>query len=123
MLRYEMPSRANSLRTDQQNSHHSSANNTTGSSRTRASKKRSDSGSSAAGSGAGAAGGAVAEAGGGTSKRHDGGIAAPGLYALGLNFMRRRRSIYLHGAEDDVRELTAHLLRHLERTARVAATA
>ena len=32
-LRYAMPSRANSLRTDQQNSHHSSANSTTGSSR------------------------------------------------------------------------------------------
>ena len=30
-LRYAMPSRANSLRTDQQNSHHSSANSTTGS--------------------------------------------------------------------------------------------
>jgi putative flavoprotein involved in K+ transport len=47
--------------------------------------------------------------------RHDGGIAAPGLYALGLNFMRRRRSSYIHGAEDDVRDLAAHLLRHLDR--------
>ena len=45
--------------------------------------------------------------------RHDGGIAAPGLYALGLNFMRRRRSSYIHGAEDDVRDLTAHLVQHL----------
>ena len=45
--------------------------------------------------------------------RHDGGIAAPGLCALGLNFMRRRRSSYIHGAEDDVRDLSAHLVRHL----------
>jgi putative flavoprotein involved in K+ transport len=45
--------------------------------------------------------------------RHDGGIAAPGLYALGLNFMRRRRSSYMHGAEDDVRDLSAHLVQHL----------
>jgi putative flavoprotein involved in K+ transport len=46
--------------------------------------------------------------------RHDGGvIAAPGLYALGLNFMRRRKSSYIHGAEDDVRDLSAHLVRYL----------
>jgi putative flavoprotein involved in K+ transport len=46
--------------------------------------------------------------------RHDGGVvASPGLYVLGLNFMRRRRSSYLHGAESDARELTAHLAAHL----------
>ena len=46
--------------------------------------------------------------------RHDGGVAAaPGLYALGLNFMRRRKSSYMHGAEDDVRDLSAHLVHHL----------
>jgi putative flavoprotein involved in K+ transport len=45
--------------------------------------------------------------------RHDGGIAAPGLYALGLSFMRRRRSSYIHGAEDDVRDLSADLVQHL----------
>ena len=50
--------------------------------------------------------------------RHDGGIAAPGLYALGLNFMRRRRSSYLHGAEDDVRDLGSHLVQHLHRSSR-----
>ena len=45
---------------------------------------------------------------------HDGGVvAAPGLYTLGLNFMRRRKSSYIHGAEDDVRDLSAHLVRHL----------
>lgn len=42
--------------------------------------------------------------------RHDGGVVdAPGLYTLGLNFMRRRKSSFIHGAEDDVRELGAHL--------------
>lgn len=50
--------------------------------------------------------------------RHDGGVVADGLYVLGLNFMRRRKSSYIHGAEDDVRELSAHLLRHLGETAR-----
>jgi putative flavoprotein involved in K+ transport len=46
--------------------------------------------------------------------RHDGGVvAAPGLYTLGLNFMRRRKSSYIHGAEDDVRDLSGHLVGHL----------
>jgi putative flavoprotein involved in K+ transport len=50
--------------------------------------------------------------------RHDGGIVAvPGLYALGLNFMRRRKSSFMHGAEDDVRDLTAHLVDYLSDTA------
>jgi len=42
--------------------------------------------------------------------KHDGGVvAAPGLYVLGLNFMRRRKSSFIHGTEDDVRDLSAHL--------------
>ena len=42
--------------------------------------------------------------------RHDGGVVdAPGLYVLGLNFMRRRKSSFIHGAEDDVRDLSEHL--------------
>jgi putative flavoprotein involved in K+ transport len=46
--------------------------------------------------------------------RHDGGIVAvPGLYVLGLNFMRRRKSSFMHGVEDDVRDLGAHLVAHL----------
>ena len=49
--------------------------------------------------------------------RHDGGIVdAPGLYALGLNFMRRRKSSFIHGAEDDVRDLGAHLVAYLRRS-------
>jgi putative flavoprotein involved in K+ transport len=48
--------------------------------------------------------------------RHDGGVvtAAPGLYRMGLNFLRRRKSTYLYGAEDDARELVDHLAGHLK---------
>jgi putative flavoprotein involved in K+ transport len=46
--------------------------------------------------------------------RHHGGIVAPGLYVLGLNFMRRRKSSFIHGAEDDVRDLGEHLLGELK---------
>src|SRR6185436_14448659 len=47
--------------------------------------------------------------------RHDGGVvAAPGLYAMGLPFMRRRKSSFIHGAEDDAREMTAHLAAYLD---------
>jgi putative flavoprotein involved in K+ transport len=42
--------------------------------------------------------------------RHHGGVVAPGLYVLGLNFLRRRKSSFIHGAEDDVRELGLQLL-------------
>jgi putative flavoprotein involved in K+ transport len=47
--------------------------------------------------------------------RHDGGVVrqAPGLYRIGLNFLRRRKSSFIHGAEDDARELVAHLVGHL----------
>jgi putative flavoprotein involved in K+ transport len=42
--------------------------------------------------------------------RHDGGVAeAPGLYVTGLPFLRRRKSSFIHGAEDDALELTDHL--------------
>jgi putative flavoprotein involved in K+ transport len=48
--------------------------------------------------------------------RHDGGVVdAPGLYVLGLTFMRRRKSSFIHGAEDDVRELGEHLATFLRR--------
>ena len=46
--------------------------------------------------------------------RHDGGIVAvPGLYVMGLTFMRRRKSSFIHGAEDDARELSAHIANYL----------
>lgn len=41
---------------------------------------------------------------------HDGGIAvSPGMYVLGLPFMRRRKSQFIDGVADDARELTAHM--------------
>ncbi|MBW6391301.1 NAD(P)-binding domain-containing protein [Billgrantia antri] len=49
---------------------------------------------------------------------HDGGVVAPGLYAMGLPFMRRRKSGAIHGADDDARELSAHLAAWLARTGR-----
>jgi putative flavoprotein involved in K+ transport len=46
--------------------------------------------------------------------RHDGGVVgAPGLYALGLPVLRRRKSTFIHGIEDDAREVTDHLVRYL----------
>ena len=48
--------------------------------------------------------------------RHHGGFVAPGLYALGLNFMRRRKSSFIHGAEDDVRDLGSHLVGWLKQS-------
>jgi putative flavoprotein involved in K+ transport len=46
--------------------------------------------------------------------RHHGGVVAPGLYALGLPFMRRRSSSFIHGTANDARELCAHLVDYLE---------
>jgi putative flavoprotein involved in K+ transport len=47
--------------------------------------------------------------------RHDGGIVrdAPGLYRIGLNFLRRRKSSFIHGAEDDANDLVEDLVGHL----------
>jgi len=45
---------------------------------------------------------------------HDGGIVAvPGLYAMGLHFMRRRKSSFIHGAGDDSEDLANHLADYL----------
>jgi putative flavoprotein involved in K+ transport len=43
--------------------------------------------------------------------RHDGGVVteAPGLYLLGLTFLRRRKSSLIDGVGDDARDLSAHL--------------
>ncbi len=41
---------------------------------------------------------------------HDGGVtAAPGLYLIGMPFLRRRKSSLIDGAAPDAAELTAHL--------------
>jgi putative flavoprotein involved in K+ transport len=47
--------------------------------------------------------------------RHDGGVAdAPGLYVMGLPFMRRRKSSFICGAADDARDICDHLAARLE---------
>ncbi len=54
--------------------------------------------------------------------RHDGGVVTvPGVYALGLNFLRRRKSSFIHGAEDDARDLAGHLVGYLNSGSRTAA--
>ncbi len=46
--------------------------------------------------------------------RHDGGVVdSPGLYALGLPVLRRRKSTFIYGIEDDAREVIGHLTRYL----------
>ncbi|MGD9954300.1 MAG: flavin-containing monooxygenase [Burkholderiales bacterium] len=56
--------------------------------------------------------------------RHEGGVVpAPGMYVLGLPFLRRRKSALIDGVGDDARELSAHLadcLRGERRLARAA---
>jgi putative flavoprotein involved in K+ transport len=50
---------------------------------------------------------------------HDRGVVdSPGLYVLGLPYLRRRKSSFIHGAEDDVRDLCAHLGGYLDISAR-----
>ncbi len=51
--------------------------------------------------------------------RHEGGVvASPGLYVLGLPLMRRRKSSFIFGIEDDVRDIAAHLDEYLVSTSR-----
>lgn len=46
--------------------------------------------------------------------RHDGGVIdSPGLYVLGLPVLRRRRSTFIHGIEQDASEIVDHLAKHL----------
>jgi len=46
--------------------------------------------------------------------RHDGGVVdSPGMYALGLPVLRRRRSTFINGIEDDAREVVDHLAQYL----------
>ena len=54
--------------------------------------------------------------------RHDGGVVdSPGLYVMGLTFLRRRKSSFIHGAGDDARDLSAHLAAYLDQIASVSA--
>jgi putative flavoprotein involved in K+ transport len=47
--------------------------------------------------------------------RHDGGVVldVPGVYAMGLPVLRRRKSTFILGAKDDARDVVAHLVRYL----------
>ncbi len=55
--------------------------------------------------------------------RHDGGIVdAPGLYVLGLPAMRRRKSSFIYGIEDDVRDIVPHIAGYLGECGARAAT-
>jgi putative flavoprotein involved in K+ transport len=48
--------------------------------------------------------------------RHDGGVVldAPGMYLLGMPFLRRRKSSLIDGAGDDAEDLSAHLVEYLD---------
>ena len=47
--------------------------------------------------------------------RHDGGIVcSPGVYLMGMQFLRRRKSALIDGAGDDARDLSAHLAAYLD---------
>lgn len=52
--------------------------------------------------------------------RHDGGVTpAPGLYVIGMPFLRRRKSTLIDGAGGDARALTSHLAGYLAETATI----
>ena len=49
--------------------------------------------------------------------RHDGGVvSSPGMYLMGSQFLRRRKSALIDGAGDDARDLSAHLASYLRRS-------
>jgi putative flavoprotein involved in K+ transport len=51
--------------------------------------------------------------------RHEGGVVdSPGLYALGLPVLRRRKSTFMCGIEDDARAVIGHLAQYLAPGAR-----
>jgi len=50
--------------------------------------------------------------------RHDGGVVteSPGMYLMGMPFLRRRKSTLIDGVGDDARDLSAHLVAHIKAT-------
>ena len=53
--------------------------------------------------------------------RHDGGVVdSEGLYVLGLPLMRRRKSSFIFGIEDDARDIADHLVGYLNTPVRRA---
>jgi putative flavoprotein involved in K+ transport len=55
--------------------------------------------------------------------QHDGGVvSSPGMYLMGAQFMRRRKSALIDGAGDDAHDLSTHLSSYLDsRLARIRA--
>ena len=46
--------------------------------------------------------------------RHDGGVVdSPGMYLMGMQFLRRRKSALIDGAGDDAKDLSEHLASYL----------
>jgi putative flavoprotein involved in K+ transport len=43
------------------------------------------------------------------------------MYLLGMNFLRRRKSSFIHGAHDDVHDLSSHLAGYLDTQIRSSA--
>jgi putative flavoprotein involved in K+ transport len=47
--------------------------------------------------------------------KHDGGVVdAPGIYLIGMPFLRRRKSSFIDGARDDAEDLAAELAAFLD---------
>lgn len=47
--------------------------------------------------------------------RHDGGVVdSPGMYLMGMQFLRRRKSALIDGAGDDARDLSDHMVSYLD---------
>ena len=50
--------------------------------------------------------------------RHDGGVVdSPGMFLIGMPFLRRRKSSFIDGARDDAQDLAAELAAFLDRQA------
>ncbi len=48
--------------------------------------------------------------------RHDGGVVdSPGMYIIGMPFLRRRKSSFIDGAREDAQDLAAELASYLDR--------
>ena len=53
--------------------------------------------------------------------RHDGGVVeSPGVYLMGMPFLRRRKSSLIDGVGDDARDLSAHLASYLHNSTKNA---
>jgi putative flavoprotein involved in K+ transport len=54
--------------------------------------------------------------------RHDGGVVeSPGMYLMGIQFLRRRKSALIDGVGDDARDLSDHLVSYLDGQASIGA--